>query len=64
MLHKYLLLNKLVQDQVLTQSIMFFFSIDHHVGTEAEQSSLFASTAACNSDQEASEIEALQSWYR
>jgi hypothetical protein len=36
---------------------------DHHVGTEAEQASLFASTAACNSDQEASEIEALQEWY-
>ena len=39
------------------------FPIAHHKGTEAAHSSLFASGGECGSDQ-ASEIQALHSWYR
>ena len=53
-----------MQDQVLTQSIMVFFSLGHHKGTESEQASLYYHSNACDSDQEESEIQALQYWYR
>ena len=52
-----------MQDQVLTQSIMFF-SIGHHAGTESAQASLYYHSNACDSDLEESEIKALQAWYK
>ena len=37
--------------------------LEHFKGTEAESSSLWLSSAPCDSDQEKSEIEALKTWY-
>jgi hypothetical protein len=36
---------------------------DHHVGTEAEQASLYYVGGPCDSDLEAAQIKALKSWY-
>ena len=51
--------NLIYQENVLN----LFSSIAHHKGTEAAHSSLFASGGECGADQ-ASEIQALHSWYR
>lgn len=40
------------------------FFIDHHPGTQAELSSLYASSGPCGPDQEEDEIKALQEWYK
>ena len=38
--------------------------IAHHKGTEAQQSSLYAHSDECSSDQEVDKIKALKAWYR